>query len=813
MVHEPAVEEAMSPSSSSGNPPAAASGSKPRAGANADSEAVPTLRRLLPASRPPTRAGSEIEVPRRRRTYTTAACEACRRRKAKCNAERPSCAYCVTAEIPCLYDTSASNETHSQALKRKFGELEARAAVYVELYELLRDRSDIESAEIFKRIRGGGTPGSILRRIKEGDLLLQLSLKPETRYRYVFPYVSEMPAHLYRPDNPYIDSCIYEWSALPRSSSEVSTWANKDTVDSPRNSSSPEPGPQSIYLMPCHAAEIIEPLLNDIFPSKWTVVCTDDALMRKLIGAWLSTEHQWIVVLQKDCFLQDMATGHAAMRKGCCSSLLVNAILANASMAYPSFHNRYQYWSPHNLAYQFMAEAKRLWELESDTPRLTTIQAAMLMNVNTNMNAMDEIGFNYTKRAVEMATQIGLLSPPKDVSVPNGPESAQQRRKTLSKNFTAWALFNFQALHAYVLFEPPLIKKPPDVSLPDPAVNPEWYGQIWLKYPGDTKLHTTHFPYQFQAQCQVRVIMNDMWLERFGSSRQSSPEGGTTLLPSTQLEQANEFYARLKAWHDALPANLTPSQIVFPSQILLHSNYQNILANLYESITVTPFNAGMITTIKQAASCNFETLLRLYYLRHGFGYGDQFLVQPLNTLGFWSLSKVQAIASQNHDLDQDSNNELKATRSTLLLAAKGLHEQSASFYLDRITLQLLRSKMRPQERQLLDSEVLFHDRDYGAHDTPVDQSSSQWRNQQDKRFKSEESNKKKEDQPGDWVSDDRDPGLAEKEPIREVRSKWVVTVRSVDDDPEIHRLQKLVKDNLKLDETAELSDEDEVVCC
>lgn len=45
-----------------------------------------------------------------------------------------------------------------------------------------------------------------------------------------------------------------------------------------------------------------------------------------------------------------------------------------------------------------MAEAKRLWELESDTPRLTTIQAAMLMNVNTNMNAMDEIGFNYTKR-------------------------------------------------------------------------------------------------------------------------------------------------------------------------------------------------------------------------------------------------------------------------------------------------------------------------------------------------------------------------------------------------------------------------------
>ncbi|KAK0736367.1 hypothetical protein B0T21DRAFT_401867 [Apiosordaria backusii] len=805
----------MKPSRSPGISPATASGSKPTTGATAGPEPAPKLRRLLPASRPPTRTGSGVEVPRRRRTYTTAACEACRKRKARCNAERPSCAYCVSTDILCVYDTSASHETHSQALKRKFGELEARAAIYVELYELLRDRPDIESAEIFKRIRGGGTPGSILRRIKEGDLLLQLSLKPETRYRYVFPYVKQMPTHLYRADNPYIESCVYDWSSSPHKNPGISNLAKKSIPDSPRTSSSPEPGPPSIYLMPFHTAEVIDPLLNDIYPSKWTVVCNDDALMRKLIGSWLLNEYQWIVVLQKDCFLQDMA----AMRRGCCSSLLVNAVLANASMAYPSFHHRYQYWSPHNLAYQFMAEAKRLWELESDTPRLTTIQAAMLMNVNTNMNAMDEIGFNFTKRGVEMANQIGLLTPSRDLSLLKGPENALQGRKALSRSFTAWALFNFQALHAYVLFEPPLIKKPPDVSLPDPADNPEWYGQVWLKYPGDTKLHTTNFPYQFQAQCQVRVIMNDMWLERFGSSRQSSPEGGHILLPSTQLEQANRFYARLKAWYDALPAPLTPSNIVFPSQILLHTNYQNILANLYESITITASNASMITTIKQAASCNFETLLRLYYLRHGFGYGDQFLVQPLNTLGFWSLSKVHSAATENDDIDGSTNNNLRATQATLLLAAKGLHEQSSSFYLDRVTLQLLRSKMRPEERQLLENEVLFYDRDYrdGGPDDPLPENSVRPRNQLDKKIKSKEPNQKKENHPGaqtgliSGTCDDKEQGETGKELIREVRSKWVVSVRSVDDDPEIHRLQKLVRDNLKLDDTGEYSDEDERV--
>lgn len=235
-------------------------------------------------------------------------------------------------------------------------------------------------------------------------------------------------------------------------------------------------------------------------------------------------------------------------------------------------------------------------------------------------------------------------------------------------------------------------------------------------------------------------------------------------------------------------------------------NYQNILANLYESITPMSSNVEMISTIKQAASCNFEALLRFYYLRHGFSYGDQFLVQPLNTLSFWSLSTVHAIVSQNHEIHKENNSELKATQSTLLLAAKGLYEQSASFYLDRLPLQLLRSKKRPQERNLLESEVLFYDRDYAGHHLPG--------NQHDKRIKSEENNKKKDGQAGsqtvsDRADDNKDQGSTEKEPIREGRSKWVVTVRSVGDNSEIHRPQKLVKDNLKLDETVEWSDEDE----
>ncbi|KAK4640008.1 hypothetical protein QC761_0087490 [Podospora bellae-mahoneyi] len=131
MVHRSAATEKVSPSNSPGNPPAATSGSKSRAGANAEPEAVSTLRWLLPHP-----ARQRAQDPRLR--YRVAGGHTPRLLVKPAESEKPR------------------NETHSQALKRKFGELEARAAVYVELYELLRDRSDIESAEIFKRIRMGG---------------------------------------------------------------------------------------------------------------------------------------------------------------------------------------------------------------------------------------------------------------------------------------------------------------------------------------------------------------------------------------------------------------------------------------------------------------------------------------------------------------------------------------------------------------------------------------------------------------------------------------------------------------------------------
>jgi hypothetical protein len=99
--------------------------------------------------------------------------------------------------------------------------------------------------------------------------------------------------------------------------------------------------------------------------------------------------------------------------------------------------DRYEYWNPRNYGYQFLAEAKRLWEIETMTNRvrLTTIQASVLLHLSNVMNAIDGVGSTYTELAVDMAHKIKLFGP-------NGTTQDTKRRN--ARVFTAWALFNWQ---------------------------------------------------------------------------------------------------------------------------------------------------------------------------------------------------------------------------------------------------------------------------------------------------------------------------------------------------------------------------------
>lgn len=216
----------------------------------------------------------------------------------------------------------------SQALRRGYRDLQNRSEAHEELIELLRNLPDQEAQYVLQSLRSGSGVNAILNQVKAGDLLLQLAVSPETRFRYEFPYRAEMPRDFVM-DNPYLDSLIYEAASLYSPSSSQQPKPQESTSASRIPNMKPTEY-KSLYLIPFHAARVIEPRLSNARPSLWTSICDDDVLMRDLLGAFFLCEYHSLAAFQKDYFLEDMISQEEAF----CSPLLVNVTLAYSCVQY-----------------------------------------------------------------------------------------------------------------------------------------------------------------------------------------------------------------------------------------------------------------------------------------------------------------------------------------------------------------------------------------------------------------------------------------------------------------------------------------------
>ncbi|KAL7928301.1 putative zinc finger protein [Trichoderma chlorosporum] len=590
----------------------------------------------------------------------------------QCGAERPRCASCIQRSIVCRYTTTPT-ETRAQALKRKYSDLKSRHTALKDLFQLLQSTPEEDSLALLRKVRAGEDPESIIKFAMDDNLLLQLALVPETRFRYQFPYIKSMPLSLQTPDNPYIVSTIYEWTVGTSATSQPSS----ETESMQRN----ENEHPSRYLKPFHAAVLVDPVLSSVKPSTWTSVSADNELMRSLLGEYFLREHMWFTYINKNLFLEDMASGSERF----CSSLLVNAVLAFACHCNRRMSARAEYWNPFTLGYKFLAEAKRLWEREQQESKITSIQAALFLNGISNLDGADAIGWQYTSRAVNMAHELELFAvTPKTVSV----------KMRIAREFTAWTLFCWQGIVSYVMFRSPLVHAPPKASLPDPLSFPEWYGDFWIKYPLDQTPSPAHHGHDFKARAELISIINEIALEYFGDDQ---------LQRLRSMESILKYYTKLKAWYDALPEPLTAKQIVLPSHLKLHMKYHNLMINLFQPLiddnqSLSDY-AAFAEVVHQhpkeaiwSATIRLETLLRIYYLRHGFDAMDAYILHFLNTLGFISMNELKA--GKQPSMAEDR-------RCLLLLCALGLREQGQFYYLVRTIYHLFRSSMSSEDVNLL----------------------------------------------------------------------------------------------------------------
>ncbi|KAG7404565.1 Nitrogen assimilation transcription factor nirA [Fusarium oxysporum f. sp. raphani] len=643
------------------------------------------LRPLLPAPRPHsvgTHAGYRTAPLARRRVSTSLACESCRQRKSKCNGARPTCSQCRARHIDCVY-----RQTPEGNFRERLKALEVSHPAAV-IYRAIQTRSETEVHEIVRRIRAGADAETIARQLSTADLLLQVQVQPETRYRYQFLYSPSMPSYLQTPTNPFMHSLFYEWNERDE--------AGK--VSAPPLSES-EKKYKAQYLRPVHAASIVDPRMDEIIPSKWTTVNADDDLMRTFIRAYFLYEYDWFTFFHKDYFLNDMLTGSNTF----CSPLLVNAILAVGCHCQNCPSQPAEFWNPNSLGYKFLAEAKRLWGVEESGERsLTTLQATLIINTIVNMFGIDKLASAYLVRAIDIAHDLGLFEPTTYI---------KHKKLRHSYDLTAWSLFHWQCTLSLQFQTVPLLRTPPHSPLPNPDLNPDWYSEIWLKYPLTSVLVPMQYRYTFKARVEFSLILNAAML-------QASTSESDNQAARSGAGRITETIEKLEAWYRILPGPLLPSNIVFPSQLKLHLHYYYVLVQLYEILasygnnSSPPFLVDQDELQKSLAKYRayFETILRIHYLRHSFEFGNMMLTQFLAMLAFLALTKLEFLMARDSSEPEVSSMDVggtdpSAVKATLFIAQKGLSDQGRGYYLPQKVLKEVLSRMTPSDSNVLQSFI------------------------------------------------------------------------------------------------------------
>ncbi|PSN58959.1 hypothetical protein BS50DRAFT_580337 [Corynespora cassiicola Philippines] len=87
-----------------------------------------------------------------RRTVRPGACQACKKRKSKCDGSRPACAFCTRRWTECYYE-HCSNEKPSDVLKRRNEEIRRELLNLRQTYDFLRLQPERNALELLEQIR------------------------------------------------------------------------------------------------------------------------------------------------------------------------------------------------------------------------------------------------------------------------------------------------------------------------------------------------------------------------------------------------------------------------------------------------------------------------------------------------------------------------------------------------------------------------------------------------------------------------------------------------------------------------------------
>ncbi|KAK5990592.1 Nitrogen assimilation transcription factor nit-4-like protein [Cladobotryum mycophilum] len=466
---------------------------------------------------------------KRRRVGVSVACEVCRKRKIRCDGNRPACSACQGRAEPCIY-----REVH----------LTKESAQHIlEIIYLLNSMPKEEASRVLKFLKTEKDASIVLSVLRGGMDAKQrpsdatvaaaimeesfLSLELEAQNPVAYPMLSPINIDVggMRILHMLREQQTGNWPPSPREAG-VSPTRSPTTLGRHKD-----------------APILCDSRLHDLDIQCWTNVPIDNGLASSIISLYLQTDHPLLGHFDPDLFVSDLVN----RRDDYCSSLLVNSLLYWACQMYTAIDHRAD-----ALANDFCDEAEELWRIERGQPSILNMAAAQFLSLAYLGQGKDHAVLSYLVDAGNMGVQIGLFGVENHAFHHRFGKMTAEARCAYSH--AAWGVFNWTVLIS-------LFYHQPGVECPrDP---PE------LPLPGEGELHTQNRPSapymgEFLPHlCRFWSIVHEVGKVYYMSSRACEP--------TQELLRFAEFkFRELLAWSNGLPSSLSRDEHNSHPTLILH---------------------------------------------------------------------------------------------------------------------------------------------------------------------------------------------------------------------------------------------------
>ncbi|KUJ06576.1 uncharacterized protein LY89DRAFT_603076 [Mollisia scopiformis] len=293
---------------------------------------------------------------------TPNACTECRRKRAKCDGQKP-CTRCASQLADCIYEAPArqtKDEMRSEIRR---------------LQEYQR-----QSKMMLEALASDGGAGDVLQMLKKGEAVEDISRRLEASK---LPEASSTPSTT-ATKNGNLTSSIHQ---LPFEFEDwLEQWARANLLESAFRHEQGSRRPSQELLLDHSPTDYLE---------TWTTVTSDRTLVEHLLALYFCWEYPIFATIKQEQFMLHFFTGNPRY----CSSLLVNALLALAC--------RFSERAGNNLGDAFFAEATRLINTEK-RHALTTVQALGVMSIReASCGRINESVF-LSGQSISLAIEMGL---------------------------------------------------------------------------------------------------------------------------------------------------------------------------------------------------------------------------------------------------------------------------------------------------------------------------------------------------------------------------------------------------------------------